>query len=297
MSTLLQSVDPSARIRRTTTLWRWIGVGLGAVAAAVTAGLGTLGRGPMLAAPVLALATVGGVAVGEWRAARAVAGDTTGAPREALLETRRLRTYLPRALSIAVAVAAVVLAALATSTTLIADADDLGRGGRSLAFTCTGGGGESAGSGAYSSVSLIAGSTGPFPGSFYTAPLAIVLLAGLVLVGVALLRVLRRPRQVHDPLEDDALRTRSATAVVAAFGVLVSTPLAGVAAFAGSALSRTGSAVAEAKATLVDQRCSLGASFDGRVLIALAVLAALLACWCLAALLLPARIDRARLGR
>lgn len=296
MSTLLESVDPSSPIRRTTTLWRWIGVGLGVVAAAVTESLGTLGRGPMLAAPVLALATVGGVAVGEWRAAR-LAAVGTDTPREALLETRRLRTYLPRALSIAVAGAAVVLAALATSTTLIADADDLGRSGRALAFTCTGGGGEQAGSGAYDSLSVVVGSTGPFPGSFYTAPLAIVVLAGLALVGVALLRVLRRPRQVRDPLEDDALRARSATAVVASFGVLVSTPLAGVAAFAGSALSRTGSAIAQTRAALVDQRCSFGASLDGRVLIALAVLAGLLACWCLAALLLPAPPGRARLGR
>ena len=73
----------------------------------------------------------------------------------------------------------------------IGSADDLGRAGRSLTRACS---------------ALAVEGRGPWPGSFYAWPLIAVVLIGLVVAGVALLSVTRRPRQGEDSVLDDALR-------------------------------------------------------------------------------------------
>ena len=88
-----------------------------------------------------------------------------------------MRDYLPRGLVAAVTAAAGVLLALLTVTTVTGSADDLGRAGRILLLNCGPG--------------LQRGS-GPWPGSFYSLPLAVLVLAGLTAGSAALRAVTRR---------------------------------------------------------------------------------------------------------
>ncbi|MFC0007358.1 hypothetical protein [Micromonospora siamensis] len=203
--------DPApARVRRTVRGWRWGGLAVGVAAAAVAVRSDPLGRGTAIAAPLLGLCVLAGVVAGESRAAR-----PTGPARTAALETRQVRHYLPRWPARAVAVAGAGLAVLLAATTAAGSADDLGRAGRSLAYDC----------------GVVAGSHGPWAGSFYSLPLAVVLGVGVLLAGLALRRVVGRPRPVDDAgdlVRDDAERRRAGYAVTGACGLLVTVPLIGV---------------------------------------------------------------------
>jgi hypothetical protein len=97
----------------------------------------------------------------------------------------------------------------------------MGRAGRDLVRRC--------------SAVLTAGS-GPWPGSYYALPLAVVVLCGLVAAGAVLTRVVRRPRRSEDLAVDEALRRSAAASVTAAVGLLITVPLAGVSVVAGAAL-------------------------------------------------------------
>lgn len=207
-------------VDRGTRRWRAGGLLLGVVAAAVSTGSGGLGRGVLLAAPLLAVFVLAGVVVGELRVTA-----PTGSTRTASLEVRRVRDYLPPRLGAAVLSATGVLTALLVATTAGGTADDLGRAGRWLARTCS----------AEQSVAV-----GPWPGSFYSAPLAVVVAAGLLVAALALHLVVRRPRQGEEAATDDALRRRACAAVTAATGLLVAVPLAGAGFFAAHALLRIG---------------------------------------------------------
>jgi hypothetical protein len=197
--------------------WRVAGVAVGLVVGVLAAYQGALGRGLLLAAPLFALCVLAGVLVGELRI-----GAPGGPVRRATLEVRRIRDYVPRALSSAVVVAGVLLAVVLVSTTAAGSADDLGRAGRSLERRCSAVTGEGA---------------GPWPGSYYAFPLAVVVLCGLLAAGVVLTRVVRRPLQSEDPAVDEALRRSAAGAVTAAVGLLIAVPLAGISAVAAAALS------------------------------------------------------------
>ncbi|SCF34959.1 hypothetical protein GA0074695_5910 [Micromonospora viridifaciens] len=198
-------------IRRTTRRWRWAGLALGAAVAAVAAGYDPLGRGVLLAAPLFGLCVLAGVVAGESRVVVRPAGTT----RQAALETRQVRHYLPRRPFRAVAAAGAALAVLLAATTAGGSADDLGRPGRALAYDC----GE------------FAGAHGPWAGSFYSLPLALVVGLGVLIAALAMYRLVGRPRPQApggDLLRDDAERRRSATAVTGACGVLVTIPLIGI---------------------------------------------------------------------
>ncbi|MCW2881273.1 MAG: hypothetical protein JWQ95_5373 [Sphaerisporangium sp.] len=198
-------------VTRTTAAWRWGGVGAGVLVTGVAVGSGALGRGVMLAAPLFGLCVVAGVLVGEFSV-----GGPRGQTRRAAVEVRQVRDYLPRQLSRAVITAACALVALLLATTAAGSPDDLGRAGRSLFRRC----------GPTSSEAH-----GPWAGSFYSFPLAIVVLAGVVTAVLALRQIVRRPRP-EDPsgriVSDDVLRRRAANAVTGACGVLVTIPLIGV---------------------------------------------------------------------
>ncbi|SCG40247.1 hypothetical protein [Micromonospora inositola] len=205
------TADPAtAHIRRTTRRWRWTGLILGVAVAAVAAGYDPLGRGVLLAAPLFGLCVLAGVVAGESRAVR-----PAGTTRRAALETRQVRQYLPRRPLTAVAVAGAALTALLAATTAAGATDDLGRAGRSLAYDC----------------GQFTGSHGPWAGSFYSIPLALVVGVGVLVAALALRRVVGRPRPqaaAGDLVPDDAERRRSAYAVTGACGVLVTIPLIGV---------------------------------------------------------------------
>ncbi len=256
------ALEPGSRlsnVRRRTSRWRWGGVALGVVfsVSALQVG-GTVGRGVMLAAPLFALGVLVGVIVGELR----VAAPSVAA-RSAPLEVRRVRDYAPKRLTGAVALAAGTLALLLVATTAAGSPDDVGRAGRWLVRACS---------------ESLTESRGPWPGSFYSLPLAAVVLSGLAATAFALQQVVRRPRQGEDVRVDDMLRCNAGSAVVAASGILVAVPLVGASVFAGIALFGSGSA------------CPLwwGATV-GWILVGCAACAAVLAVRCIVVLALPTR--------
>lgn len=250
-----------ADVASTTGRWRLSGVLVGAVVAVWSAEQGPLGRGLLLAGPLFALCLLVAVVAGELRV-RAPQGPT----RSADLEVRRVGDYLPRVLSRAVVGATALLVALLALTTALGSPDDLGRAGRSLSRVCS---------------AVSAESRGPWPGSFYALPLAAVVLAGLLVAGLALTRVVTRPRQGEDVALDEALRRSSAAAVTAAVGLLVTVPLVGVGLVAAPGLLQVCAAPAWWTAT-------------GWALLAVVPGALLLGLWCAAGLLLPVRREPVR---
>lgn len=206
-------------VQRATARWRTGGLLVGVVVAVAVAQTGTLGRGPMLAGPLLALCVLLGVVLGELRVTAPPAEERTAA-----LEVRRVRDYAPRVLGPVVLAAAALLGVLLAVTTALGSADDLGRAGRSLFRQCS---------------PVLSEARGPWPGSFYSVPLALVVGLGLVVAALALRQVVRRPRQGSDLAADDALRHRAAETVTAAAGLLVAVPFTGVATIAGIALTGT----------------------------------------------------------
>ncbi|HEX8630237.1 MAG TPA: hypothetical protein VF755_18930, partial [Catenuloplanes sp.] len=90
-------------------------------------------------------------------------------------------------------------------------------------------------------------SGGPWPGVYYSVPIGLAVLIGLLAAAVAVRLVTRRPRPGADPASraaDDQVRRASARAVVAACGVLAAAPLAGVAVIAAGQLHGVGAACA-----------------------------------------------------
>jgi hypothetical protein len=261
-------------IARRTALWRCAGVVLGVVVAYSAAGRDPLGRGEMLAAPLFGLCVLAGVLAGE-STVRAPDGTT----RRAAVEVRRARDYLPRSLGTAVAVAAGVLFGVLGVTTALGSPDDMGRAGRSLVLQCT--------DGATSSI-------GPWAGSFYSVPLAVVVIAGLVAAGAVLRRVVRRPRPGGDAatvVADDALRRDSARTIVGAAGILVTIPLAGVLFVTGvlvRGMPHREAAVSGSSQCAPEWWTLVGSGLLGATLLTLALLG-----WCGATLLFPYRASRA----
>jgi len=203
--------DLLAAVKRRTAVWRWSGIAAGTVIGCAAAISGALGRGLLLAAPIFGLFVLLGVLGGEL-SVRAPVVQT----RKAAVKIRRARDYLPRNLSIAVTAAAGALTALLVATTATGSADDLGRAGRALARQCT---------------SALSQSASAWAGSYYSIPLAVVILFGLAAAVGTLHRVVLRPRP-GDPsvltTADDLLRRRAGYAVTGACGVLVTIPLIGV---------------------------------------------------------------------
>ncbi|MEV8514564.1 hypothetical protein [Dactylosporangium sp. NPDC051484] len=215
-----EAVDVPRAVARRTAVLRWAGVTIGLIVGTIAARSGGLGTGLLLAAPLFGLCTLLGVLAGEL-----TVRPPRGPTRTAAVEVRHIRDYLPRQLSRAVAAAGSVLLVLLTSTTAAGSPDDMGRPGRSLGRQCTPDTFES---------------HGPWPGSFYTGPLAVVLLVGLLLAYVAMRTIVRRPRSgsTSDLAGDDALRRRAARTVTGGVGILFAIPLAGVSLTAANGLLR-----------------------------------------------------------
>ncbi len=203
-----------AVLERRVTLWRWAGLVVGVGAAVWASDADRLGRGVMLAPAIAASGVLLGVLAGELSA-----GRLRVTRRSASLAVRRVRDHLPPVLTGCVVLTTVGLGVLLVWTTVIGSADDMGRDGRALTVVCSG----------------TTSSSGPWPGSFYSAPLAVALVGGLALAVAGVLAVVRR-RSVVDPDDpastaaDHVVRRRSTEAVVAAYGSLVAASGAGVAA-------------------------------------------------------------------
>lgn len=213
-----QTVDTSAECAR--VRWMWVAaVVVGAAVAWWLTGALALGRGLMLVPAVLGLSVVVGVGLAE----TVVRPRRPAGPRTASLAARRVADYLPRALTGAAVGTATLHVATLVVTTMTASADDLGRAGRVVAARC----GDTA------------SAASPYPGGYYSLPLAAVLVMTGLASAAALTAVVRRPRGLAaDDVGDDILRRRSATRVVAASGAALAASHAGIAVFAGGALLR-----------------------------------------------------------
>ena len=253
------SLDAVLARHRKAVGWRWAGLSLGALTAALTASKGSLGLGVMLAPTVFGLCVIGGAVVGELATI-----PRSGSVRTVTLKTRSAGKYLPRRLSALVMASTIGLGALLVTTTRMGSAD-LSRVGRVVFRAC----------GAERSAAY-----GPWPGLFYTVPLGMAVIIGLLGAAVALRTVVMRPRVGPAPnlVADDAVRRRSAEAVVAATGVMVTASLFGV------ALSALGALVTSACPPT--SWTALGVS-----LLTIGVLSLLAAAWCLVLLLSSPRID------
>jgi hypothetical protein len=168
---------------------------------------------------MLALAAFGGcVLLGT------AVGETVVRPRRdpgvrsASLTPRRVRDYLPPT---AAPVAAMVVATggLLVLTTLTGD----GGPGLERGLGCVAGG--------------VSGMHTPYPGSYYSLPLAAALAIVLGIATLAARQVVRRPRgMAPDSSDDDLLRRSSLDVIVAATGCAVSAPLFGICLVAGGAM-------------------------------------------------------------
>lgn len=199
---------------------RLAGLVVGSVAGLLVLGSGSFGRGLLPAPAVFGLVVLVAVVLGEV----VVRPRHDDGPRTASARPRRVRDYLPRAFATVVAGQALALVVLMASTTLSASRDDYSGSMRALACSAPG----------------FASQRTPYPGSFYTLPLALVLLLVALVATVAAKRVVVRPRGTGD---DDLRRERSLDVITAAVGVAVSAPYVGVAVTAGMALQGLGTSV------------------------------------------------------
>jgi hypothetical protein len=151
-----------------------------------------------------------------------------GRLRSAPIATRSARSFLPPVATRWALGLTGALAILLAGTTLAGSPDRLGRAGRSLAVAC-GGSAESV------------ATHGPWPGTYYSIPMALLVVAGLLATGGVLHRIVRRPLPDGElGAADVELRRRSARMVVAAAGLLVAVTLTGTAYFAGAAMVAIG---------------------------------------------------------
>ncbi|MFC8294298.1 hypothetical protein ACFUJ0_21235 [Streptomyces sp. NPDC057242] len=217
---MLDSAPPAPlRPARAELLVRWGGAAIGAAAAWTVAHGAGLGLGVLHALPVFAVCATAGVLAAD----ALTPGPGGGAVRLAGLVPRRVRDVLPTGFALLLAAEAAVLLALLAVAALTAAPDDTGGAGRTLSVACT----------------SLTESRGPWPGLFYGLPVLAALAAGTAACGYALRRITGRPVPGGDSAvaADDARRRRErARAVTAAWGLLVSAPLAGAALFASGAL-------------------------------------------------------------
>lgn len=212
--------DAVVAVHRHTRTWRLIGLLLGLAGALGFLVLGSAGLGRLAALTPIALGA--GILLGTiWGELTARPGR--GPTRSASLHTRRVSDYLGRGQRWTVASALALTTAVLAFGTLRGDADDQGRAGRALARECV-----------VTTPDLgtvqLGSRTGPWPGSFYTLPLACGALVLLLLAVLALRSIVRRPAvDAASEALDTIVRRASAQNVLTACSVaafLVAGPLA-----------------------------------------------------------------------
>lgn len=192
------------RLRRANMIARFAGIVVGVLIIAMLAGAGQFGMGLLLSPAVFA-----GTQILASLLADILTRNTARTPGIAGVEVRRVRAYLPTRLTALIASAAALLALALTWTTAVATADDQGNPGRALTYF-------------YDCDGVCSRGASPWPGSFYTAPLALVLAIVLGLAVLAIHITVRRPRNASDPeivRVDNVVRARSGESVVAAVGI------------------------------------------------------------------------------
>lgn len=211
-------IDESAypglvRLRSATLVSRWLGLLFGIFACLAIVPLGHLGRFALTAPAVASMVIVVAILIGQYSARRAAL-----TPGVAGLERRSWTHYPnPRSVLMTVGMLAVITVA-AGFTTSVAAPDDLGRAGRALRTACS----TTVWTEGVATVEFSEGTSSPFPGSFYTVPMAFALGLLAITVVVALVLVGRRPRDGSDTelvRVDDALRRITAEGILASAGL------------------------------------------------------------------------------
>jgi hypothetical protein len=240
------------RLRSATLTARRVGLVLGTISCLAVLPLGYLGRFALTGPAVASMVMIASILVGQHLVRRAAQ-----TPGVAGLERRSWSDYPPWRAVFAAAAMLVLVALVAAYTTLAAAPDDLGRAGRALRTVC-------------SSTVWFEGTTteqytahisGPFPGSFYTAPMALALGALVLVAVVALMLVGRRPRNGSDAelvRVDDALRRITAEGIVASVGLGVAGSLVVVAASAYPQFGRAACASANVASSYLLAIMALG---------------------------------------
>ncbi|WP_233557998.1 hypothetical protein [Tessaracoccus antarcticus] len=199
-----QDFPALARLRSVNTVARVVGLVVGILVVAMLANAERLGLGLLLSPAVFALTQVLATLV-----AGAVTHDAARTRGTAGLEVRRLRPYLPRGLTALAASATVILGLVLAWTTAVGAPDDMGRDGRSFTYS-------------YPCDTVCTAGFGPWPGSYYAVPLAVLLAIVVALAVATVLVTVRRPRDASDPeivRVDDVVRARAVESVVAAVGL------------------------------------------------------------------------------
>lgn len=211
-----------AALRRSTLRARYVGIVAGVVAFFIVAGLGRYGQWLFLAPAAAGATVIAAVLVGQRLTyTRARTAGVAG------LERREVGDYLPRRLALTAMGVMLVLAVVGAWTTAVATPDDAGLA-RAFTQSCTT---QSWDGQTQSDHTEVRVST-PFPGAYYTAGMAVGIVAVVALAWVGVVATTRRPRNGADPelvRVDDALRRQTVEGIVAALGLAVAATLAGVA--------------------------------------------------------------------
>jgi hypothetical protein len=205
-----QSTPAPASRARVDRYARWTGLAVGVLASSRLLPLAD-GEGPLYAIPVFGLCAVAGVLL----------GDTLTAPRRGTVRTagltpRRVRDYVPPRMTWLLLGLATALVALLTVAAAVASPDDLGRAGRALTATCQG----------------MTHMSTPWPGLYYGIPILATLAVSTAACGWSLRRIATRPG-------DEQSRRDRTLAIVAVWGLVVSTSMFGAASTASGALMST----------------------------------------------------------
>jgi hypothetical protein len=235
------------------TAGRWLGLLAGLAATSWLIGTGDVELALLLSGPLVGIALLGGVLLGEL----VRPGPERGPARRALLETRRIETYLPSWTRLVRWLAA---AYLALTVFGVLDQPDVDSAGNTIIYTC------GDGIGLFDAWLPLA----------YAIPALALVLIGLTAAVGALHFLVRRPRPAGiEVAEDDRSRTDAVAAVVAACAVLVAGPLGGLSLLAAASLAHSCAG-------------ALG-QLAAAPLLCLAAASAAIGGWALVGLLLPRR--------
>lgn len=216
-----ESYPGLAALRRATIRTRYLGIAVSVVVFFVVASLGRYNQGVFVAPAAAGAVVIVAILVGQqltYTRARAVG--------VAGIEHRQVRDYLPWKPSLIAAALLLVLAAVGAWSTVVATPDEAGLD-RTFTRSCL----EQLWDGQGYHEATVIGTSSPFPGSYYSAGMAMGIAAVLALAWVGLVATTRRPRNGSDRelvRVDDALRRQTAEGIVAAFGLVVATSLAGL---------------------------------------------------------------------
>ncbi|MDO0912588.1 hypothetical protein QQM39_17550 [Streptomyces sp. DT2A-34] len=189
---------------------RWTGLAIGLLASRWLLPLNN-GEGTLYAILAFGLCAVAGVLLGD-----ALTAPRRGAVRTAGLTPRRVRNYVPPRMTPLLLGLAAALVVLLAAAAAVASPDDLGRAGRALTVTCRG----------------VTQSHSPWPGLYYGLPILASLALSTAACGWSLRRIATRPG-------DEQSRRDRTLAIVAAWGLVVSSSLLGAASTASGALMST----------------------------------------------------------